>query len=688
MVLLRFRRSPRGINLFGASLAGQAARAALLGLTPRVLIANPVMLVIEVAAVLITILLVSSLLIADLSLAAFTAQAAAWLWLTVFLASFAEAMADARGRARAGRLSALVGEIPAKLLVLPDDPKLTWLYETVSSHALRAGEIVLVEAGDTIPADGEVIEGVAEVDESAITGESAPVIRESGGDRSAVTGGTHVVSDWLKVRVTARPGESFHDHVIRLVETARRHTTWRRITLTAPLIGAAVLVVITVAAVEPFQTPLAAPALAAFLAALLAALMPTTTAGILSAVGIAGMSRLVEANVIAKSGSAVEAAGKVGTVLLDKTGTITLGGRMAEEFVPLPGTTERELAEAALLASLSDDTPEGRSIVALAEKKYGLVADKRRIRTFVSFRAETRMSGAEMRDGGEASKGAIDAILARVGAAETTHLERMVDRIARSGGTPLVVSRNRKILGVVHLKDTVRPGLRARFAQLRAMGIRTVMVTGDNPLTAATIAAEAGVDDFVAEVSPEAKLKLIRDEQAKGRLVAMCGDGTNDAPALAQADVGVALNLGTAAAREAGNMIDLDSDPLKLMAVIRAGKQLSMTRRALTMFSAASDLAKYFVILPALFVVAYPQLDALNVVRLASPESAILSAVIFNALIIVALIPLALRGVRYPPAATAARLHRNLLVYGVSGLIVPFIGIKAVNLAITGLGLV
>jgi potassium-transporting ATPase ATP-binding subunit len=478
----------RGVDLFGAALAGQAARAALRGLDPRALIANPAMLVIEMAAVLTTILLVRSLLTGDSFLAAFAGQVAGWLWLTVFLGSFAEAMAEARGKASAGRLRALGDEVQAKLLVLPHDPNLAWVYEAVSSHALSAGEIVLVEAGDIIPADGEVLDGVAEVDESAITGESAPVIRESGGDRSAVTGGTRVVSDWLKIRVTAMPGESFHDHVIRLVETLRRHTTWHRVTLTAPFIGAAVLVVITVAAIQPFQAPAAAANLAAFLTALLSALVPTAVAVTLSAVGIAAMTRLVEANVIAKSGSAVEAASNVGTVLLDKTGTITLGGRKAEDFVPLPGMTETELAEAALFASLSDDTPEGRSIVELARQKYGLVADQALIRSSIPFRAETRMSGAEMRDGGEASKGAIDAIIAHVGAAETADVERIVERIARSGGTPLVVSRNRKILGVVHLKDTVRPGLRAGFAHLRRMGIRTIMVTGDNPLTAATIA--------------------------------------------------------------------------------------------------------------------------------------------------------------------------------------------------------
>jgi potassium-transporting ATPase ATP-binding subunit len=511
------------------------------------------------------------------------------------------------------------------------------------------------------------------------------VIRESGGDRSAVTGGTRVVSDWLKVRVTS--GESFNEHVIRLVQTARRHTTWRRVALTVPLMGVAVLVVVAVAAIQPFQTTPAAPELTAFLTALLAALVPATMAGILSAAGMAGMSRLIEANVIAKSGSAVEAAGKVGTILLDKTGTITFGGRTAEEFVPLRGTTERELAEAALVASLSDDTPEGRSIVARAEQNYGLVADRGRVRIFVPFKAETRMSGAEMADGVEASKGAIDAILAHVGSAETADLKRTVERIARSGGTPLVVSRDRKILGVVHLKDTVRPGLRARFAQLRAIGIRTIMVTGDNPLTAATIAAEAGVDDFVAEATPERKLELIRDEQANGRLVAMCGDGTNDAPALAQADVGIALNLGTAAAREAGNMIDLDSDPLKLMTVIRAAKRLLTTRKTLTVFSIANDVAKYVAILAALFVAAYPKLNALNVMNLASPASVILSTVIFNAVIVILLIPLALGGLSYVPTTTAA-LRRNLLVYWLGGLILPFIGIKAVNLAITGLGLV
>jgi potassium-transporting ATPase ATP-binding subunit len=682
------RARSRGINLFGASLAGQAARAALRGLDPRALVVNPVMLAIEMAAVLSTILLVRGLIVADAWLAAFTALVAACLWLTVLLASMVEAMAEARGKARAGRLRALGDEVPAKLLVLPHDPTQRGLYETVSSHALRAGEIVLVEAGDTIPTDGEVIEGIAEVDESAITGESAPVIRESGGDRSAVTGGTRVVSDWLKIRVTAEPGESFHEQVIRLAETARRYTTWRRVTTTAPLLVAAVVVVIAVAVIQPLQAPPAEPDSVTFLIALLAALAPAVTAGILSAVGMAGMSRLIEANVIAKSGSAVEAAGKVGTILLDKTGTITFGGRMAEEFVPLPGVTEGDLADAALLASLSDDTPEGRSIVALAAQKYGLVADQERIRGFVPFRAETRMSGAAMRDGGEASKGAIDAILAHVGAAETADLKRIVERIARSGGTPLVVSRDRKILGVVHLKDTVRPGLRAHFAQLRQMGIRTIMVTGDNPLTAATIAAEAGVDDFVAQASPEAKLRLIREEQAKGSLVAMCGDGTNDAPALAQADVGVALNLGTAAAREAGNMIDLDSDPMKLMELIRGAKNLLMTRQALTMFSTACDVAKYLVILPVLFVVAYPKLNMLPLMNLASPKSVVLSALIFNAIMMIALIPLALHGVRFALATTATRLRRNLLIYGAVGLIAPFVGIKVVDLAITGLGFV
>ena len=513
------------------------------------------------------------------------------------------------------------------------------------------------------------------------------MIRESGGDRSAVTGGTRVVSDWLKVRVTARPGESFLDRMIGLVEGAVRQKTPNEIALTILLVGMTMIFVIVVATLEPFAIYSGTTVPVVFLAALLVTLIPTTIGGLLSAIGIAGMDRLVRANVVAKSGRAVEASGDVDTLLLDKTGTITFGNRMADEFVPLPGVGDRELAEAAALASLSDETPEGRSIVDFTARRYGMRPPADQVREFIPFSAHTRMSGAELAAGGEVRKGAEDAILDYAGASATKDLKRIIERIARSGGTPIVVARDRRVLGVVHLKDIIKPGIRERFAELRRMGIRTIMITGDNRLTAAAIAAEVGVDDFLAEATPERKLELIRDEQAQGRLVAMCGDGSNDAPALAQADVGVAMNEGTQAAREAGNLVDLDSDPTKLMEVVRIGKQLLISRGALTTFSIANDVAKYFAILPALFVAAYPELYALNVMSLATPESAILSAVIFNALIIIALIPLALRGVRYAPATAAALLRRNLLIYGVGGLIVPFAGIKAIDIAITGLGL-
>jgi K+-transporting ATPase ATPase B chain len=672
-----------GVVLLDTRIAVQAARVAVRKLDPRSLIRNPVMFVVEVVAALATLAFLRDLLVGDGD-AGLIGQIAAWLWFTVLFANFAEAVAEGRGKARADALRGTQQETRAKRLAVAEGMD----YELVSSRDLTLDDLVLVEAGDIVPADGEVIEGIASVDESAITGESAAVIRESGGDRSAVTGGTRVVSDWLKVRVTARPGESFLDRMIGLVEGAVRQKTPNEIALTILLVGMTMIFVIVVATLEPFAIYSGTTVPVVFLAALLVTLIPTTIGGLLSAIGIAGMDRLVRANVVAKSGRAVEASGDVDTLLLDKTGTITFGNRMADEFAPLPGVSDRELAEAAALASLSDETPEGRSIVDFAARSYGTRPSADQVREFIPFSAHTRMSGAELAAGGEVRKGAEDAMLDYAGTSGTMDLKRIIERIARSGGTPIVVARDRRVLGVVHLKDIIKPGIRERFAELRRMGIRTIMITGDNRLTAAAIAAEAGVDDFLAEATPERKLELIRDEQAQGRLVAMCGDGSNDAPALAQADVGVTMNEGTQAAREAGNLIDLDSDPTKLMEVVRIGKQLLISRGALTTFSIANDVAKYFAILPALFVAAYPELDALNVMKLTSPESAILSAVIFNALIIIALIPLALRGVRYAPATAAALLRRNLLIYGVGGLIVPFAGIKAIDVAITGLGLV
>jgi potassium-transporting ATPase ATP-binding subunit len=683
------KRRPRhvlqapGIVLLDTKIAVQAARMAIRKLDPRSLIRNPVMFVVEVVAVLATLAFLRDLG-AGAEGAGLTGQIAAWLWFTVLFANFAEAVAEGRGKARADALRGAKQETQAKRLTGSERTD----YELISSQDLIQDNIVLVEAGDIVPADGEVIEGIASVDESAITGESAPVIRESGGDRSAVTGGTRVVSDWLKVRVTARPGESFLDRMIGLVEGAVRQKTPNEVALTILLVGMTIIFVIVVATLEPFAIFSGTTIPVAFLAALLVTLIPTTIGGLLSAIGIAGMDRLVRANVIAKSGRAVEASGDVDTLLLDKTGTITFGNRMADEFVPLPGVSERELADAAALASLSDETPEGKSIVEFAARRYGIGPPADQVREFIPFSAHTRMSGAELASGGEVRKGAQDAMLDYAGTSETMDLQKIIERIARSGGTPIVVARDRRVLGVVHLKDIIKPDIRERFAELRRMGIRTIMITGDNRLTAAAIAAEAGVDDFLAEATPVRKLELIRDEQAQGRLVAMCGDGSNDAPALAQADVGVAMNEGTQAAREAGNLIDLDSDPTKLMEVVQVGKQLLISRGALTTFSIANDVAKYFAILPALFVAAYPELNALNVMSLASPQSAILSAVIFNAVIIIALIPLALRGVRYAPATAAALLRRNLLIYGVGGLIVPFVGIKAIDVTITGLGLV
>jgi K+-transporting ATPase ATPase B chain len=628
-----------------------------------------------------------------------------WLWFTVLFANFAEAVAEGRGKAQADALRRTRTETQAKLLGAANSRD----YTLVPGNNLKVGDIVLVEAGDIIPSDGEEIEGVASVNEAAITGESAPVIREAGGDRSAVIGGTQVLSDWIRVRVTAAPGSTFLDRMIRLVEGAERQKTPNEIALTILLAGLSIIFVFATATIPSYVAYAGGAASVIILVALFVTLIPTTIGGLLSAIGIAGMDRLVRFNVLAMSGRAVEAAGDVDTLLLDKTGTITLGNRQATEFKPLRSVSEQELADAAQLASLADETPEGRSIVVLAKEKYGIrardVAEHNA--RFIPFSAQTRMSGVEL-DGSSIRKGAVDAILAHlnmggvpagrsspvraVQPAATTDAGREVqaiaDQIAKSGGTPLAVARDGKLLGVVHLKDIIKGGIRERFAELRRMGIRTIMITGDNPTTAAAIAAEAGVDDFLAQATPEDKLKLIREEQAKGKLVAMCGDGTNDAPALAQADVGVAMNTGTQAAREAGNMVDLDSNPTKLIEVVEIGKQLLMTRGALTTFSIANDVAKYFAIIPAMFVAFYPQLNALNIMGLTSPQSAILSAIIFNALIIIALIPLALKGVAFRPIGAGPLLRRNLLIYGLGGIVIPFIGIKAIDMAVTALHLV
>ncbi len=680
------RRKRQDFSLFDAGLAAAAGRSAIAKLEPRSLARNPVMFVTGVVALLTTLLFLRDIVV-EQEQAGLVGQLAAWLWITVLFANFAEAIAEGRGKARADSLRATQAETECKRLEGAADRPAD--YELVSSRDLRVGDLVVVVAGELIPADGEVIEGIASVDESAITGESAPVIRESGGDRSAVTGGTRLVSDSLIVKVTAEPGKSFLDRMIAMVEGAERQKTPNEIALNILLVGMTIIFVLVVATLEPFALYSGISIPVAFLVALLVTLIPTTIGGLLSAIGIAGMDRLVKANVIAKSGRAVEAAGDVDTLLLDKTGTITFGNRMADTFLPLPGVPARELVETALLASFSDETPEGKSIVDLARKTLGREADvlKDRVSVFVPFSAQTRLSGADLADGTELRKGAVDAVLRHADVGASPDLTRIVEGIAKSGGTPLVVARGKHIFGVIHLKDVIKPGIRERFAELRRMGIRTVMITGDNPLTAAAIAAESGVDDFLAEATPEKKLELIRAEQADGKLVAMCGDGSNDAPALAQADIGVAMNAGTPAAKEAGNLIDLDSDPTKLIEIVLVGKQLLISRGALTTFSIANDVAKYFAILPALFVAAYPGLNALNVMQLASPASAILSAVIFNALIIVALIPLALRGVRYQPATAGDLLRRNLTIYGLGGLIVPFVGIKAVDMIIAALGI-
>jgi K+-transporting ATPase ATPase B chain len=677
--------------LLDPGIVSPAIGSAFAKLDPRIMIKNPVMFVVEIVAALTTIVFVRELLMGGEHLG-FTFQIIIWLWITVLFANFSEAVAEGRGKAQADSLRRQRTETQAKLLNGSDRNS----YQMVPSTSLKVGNIVLVEAGDTIPSDGEVIEGIASVNEAAITGESAPVIRESGGDRSAVTGGTQVLSDWIRVRISAAPGSTFLDRMIRLVEGAERQKTPNEIALNILLIGMTLIFVFATATIPSFAHYAGGTISVVVVVALFVTLIPTTIGALLSAIGIAGMDRLVRFNVLAMSGRAVEASGDVDTLLLDKTGTITLGNRQATEFKPIRGITEMELADAAQLASLADETPEGRSIVMLAKEKHGIRGrDLAALHgKFIPFTAQTRMSGMEV-DGSWVRKGAVDAIVAHLNASQKSvvpadvvrELNAIADGIAKGGGTPLAVVKDGRLLGVIHLKDIVKGGIRERFAELRRMGIRTIMITGDNPMTAAAIAAEAGVDDFLAQATPEDKLKLIRTEQAKGKLVAMCGDGTNDAPALAQADVGVAMNTGTVAAREAGNMVDLDSNPTKLIEIVEIGKQLLMTRGALTTFSIANDVAKYFAIIPAMFLAFYPQLSALNVMGLSTPQSAILSAIIFNALIIIALIPLALKGVRYRPIGAGPLLRRNLLIYGLGGIVVPFIGIKAVDLVVTALHL-
>jgi K+-transporting ATPase ATPase B chain len=665
-------------------------------LNPRSLAKNPVMFVVGVVSLLTTVLFVKDVATAAGDLG-FSFQIILWLWFTILFANFAEAVAEGRGKAQADSLRRSRTETQAKLLPNGSGEA----FKLVPGTSLKVGDVVLVEAGDIIPSDGEIIEGIASVNEAAITGESAPVIRESGGDRSAVTGGTQVLSDWIRVRITAAAGSTFLDRMIALVEGAERQKTPNEIALNILLAGLTLIFVLATATIPSFAAYAGGSIPVIVLVALFVTLIPTTIGALLSAIGIAGMDRLVRFNVLAMSGRAVEAAGDVDTLLLDKTGTITLGNRQATEVRPVKGVTAQELADAAQLASLADETPEGRSIVVLAKEKYGIRArDMASLNaTFVAFTAQTRMSGIDF-DGSSIRKGAVDAIVQHLAAANTSagvgsrqsgetvrELQAIADVIGKDGGTPLAVVRDGRLLGVIHLKDIVKGGIRERFAELRRMGIRTVMITGDNPMTAAAIAAEAGVDDFLAQATPENKLTLIREEQAKGKLVAMCGDGTNDAPALAQADVGVAMNTGTVAAREAGNMIDLDSDPTKLIEIVEIGKQLLMTRGSLTTFSIANDVAKYFAIIPAMFVGLYPPLSALNIMGLATPQSAILSAIIFNALIIVVLIPLALKGVKYKAIGAGPLLRRNLTIYGLGGLIAPFVGIKVIDLIVTALHL-
>ncbi len=667
-------------SMFSTKLVIPAIGDSFKKLDPRQLAKNPVLFTTAVIALLLTVLLALG---GEHLPIGFQVQLIVWLWLTVLFGTFAEALAEGRGRAQAASLRATKSELQAKRLTGVGD---TW--GMVEAWRLQKGEFVLVETGDLIPADGEVVEGVASVNEAAITGESAPVIREAGGDRSAVTAGTRVISDRIKVRVTQEPGQGFLDRMIALVEGAERQKTPNEIALTILLVGLTIIFLIAVGTIPGFASYAGGSVPVAILAALLITLIPTTIAALLSAIGIAGMDRLIRFNVLAKSGRAVEAAGDVDTLLLDKTGTITIGDRQASDFRPLTGVDVKALAEAAMIASLADETPEGRSIVTLAREKFALAATLAADAEIIPFTAQTRSSGVRIGDD-KWLKGAVDSILKAIGtdAAGAGELKRITDEIARGGMTPLAVERNGRLLGAVALKDVVKAGVRERFAELRRMGIRTVMITGDNPLTAAAIAAEAGVDDFLAEATPEDKLALIRTEQTGGKLVAMCGDGTNDAPALAQADVGVAMNTGTQAAREAGNMVDLDSDPTKLIEIVGLGKQLLMTRGALTTFSVANDVAKYFAIIPAMFVVLYPGLGVLNVMGLASPRSAILSAIIFNALIIPCLVPLALKGVKYRAIGAGPLLARNLAVYGLGGLLAPFVGIKLIDLVVGGLGL-
>ena len=653
---------------------------ALLKLNPRKMMGNPVMFVVEIGSVITT-----TLLLRGGTAFRFNLQITAWLWFTVLFANFAEAMAEGRGKAQADTLRKARSETVANRLLSNGQ------IEKVPSSKLCAGDLVLVSAGEHIPSDGEIIEGIASVDESAITGESAPVIREAGGDRSAVTGGTRVLSDHIRVRITSNPGETFLDRMIALVEGAERQKTPNEIALNILLSGLTIIFLLAVVTLQPFAIYSGSPQTVFVLVSLLVCLIPTTIGGLLSAIGIAGMDRLVQHNVLAMSGRAVEAAGDVNTLLLDKTGTITLGNRQASEFIPAPGITEAQMADAAQLSSLSDETPEGRSIVVLAKERYALRGRELAVHeaVFVPFSANTRMSGVNL-DGREIRKGAVDAItnyLKQHGTVLPKEIQASVEAIAHSGGTPLVVAENHRALGVIHLKDVVKGGMSERFQHLRAMGIKTVMITGDNPLTAAAIAREAGVDDFLAQATPKDKMDLIRREQGEGKLVAMTGDGTNDAPALAQADVGVAMNTGTQAAKEAGNMVDLDSNPTKLIEIVEIGKQLLMTRGSLTTFSIANDVAKYFAIIPAMFAGTFPVLNALNVMHLRTPESAVLSAVIFNALVIIGLIPLALRGVKYRAMGAAALLRQNLWIYGAGGIVVPFIGIKLIDLVITGVGL-